>query len=668
MQDVIRLLPESLANQIAAGEVVQRPASVVKELLENSVDAGSANITLIVKDAGKTLIQVIDDGKGMSETDARMSFERHATSKITSTDDLFAIHTFGFRGEALASIAAVSQVEMKTRREDDEMGTLIEVEGGERKEQEPVSVPVGTSIAVKNLFFNIPARRKFLKSNPVEMKHIIDEFQRVALVNPEISMTLYQDDNEVYNLRAGKMAKRIISIFGRSHQEQLFPCQEDLEVMSVNGYIGKPESAKKTRGEQFFFVNGRFIKHSYLHHAVMTAYEGLLPDSTYPFYMLNIQVDPKDVDVNVHPTKTEVKFTDERTLYAIVSAAVKQALASYGVAPSIDFGVDVNFANENSSEEGSQENSMFASSGINVDFTEVPMTFPSKASGGDHSFSSDDMPFDNDDSSRFVTKVSSRINNWDDKTSLPQPAFKTAWQQYDPMEMESDNFPDGQQAIIPEEEQSSPAAITFSSRANELDEHKQDEEDTKLGDKIEPIQLRNRYILYQVKSGIMLLNQEAAHERILYERFLHEIENHSGVTQKLLFPNTLSLNPADFVLLSEFTNEIASLGFSIQIKSQNTVVVNGVPAIIKDANEQDILEGIIEQIKYNTSHLSISHAENIARSLAKRTCIKQGQVMETAEMRSIIEQLFACSNPNYSPDGRKTIVLLRMDEIEKLFQ
>lgn len=655
MQDVIRLLPESLANQIAAGEVVQRPASVVKELLENAVDAGSTNITLIVKDAGKTLIQVIDNGKGMSETDARMSFERHATSKINSSDDLFAINTFGFRGEALASIAAVAQVELKSKREEDEMGTCIEIEGSEVQSQNTVATKKGTSLAVKNLFFNVPARRKFLKSNPVELKHIIDEFQRVALANPEITMVLYQDDQEVYNLRGGKMAKRIIAIFGKSYQEQLYPCGEDLEVIAVNGYIGKPESAKRTRGDQFFFVNGRFIKHSYLNHAVMTAYEGLLPDNSYPFYLINISVDPKDVDVNVHPTKTEVKFADERTLYALVSAAVKQALASYGIAPSIDFGVDVNFGNDDKQRmfTPSSQTDKHPSSGelpnINVDFNTQNPTPPS-------SFDTED------DSSRFVAKVSSRINDWDKDKPLQIPEFKP-WE--NTVILESDNFPDEAQTIIPTEQQ--PEPLTLSSRANELSGTIHETEETKPSEKIEPIQIRNSYILYQVKSGIMLLNQEAAHERILYEKFIQEINNHSGVTQKLLFPKELELSPADYILLSEFSDEIAALGFSIEVKTQNKVIVNGVPAIIKNANENDILQGIIEQIKYNKSELSLSHVESIARALAKRTCIKQGQVMEALEMRSIIEQLFACGNPNYSPDGQKTIVMMKMGEIEKLF-
>src|SRR5688572_23245704 len=344
MADIIRLLPEYLANQIAAGEVVQRPASVVKELLENAVDAGATNIQLIVKEAGKQLIQVVDNGSGMSETDARMSFERHATSKIKSTEDLFRIMTMGFRGEALASIAAVAQVELKTRKVENDTGTKLVVEGSEIVEQTPVAVPEGTSLCVKNLFFNVPARRNFLKTNAVEMRHILDEFQRIALANPQIAFTLIQNDSEVYNLPAGKLSQRIVSLFGSNYKEQMASVEEITDVLQVKGYIGKPEFSKKTRGEQFFFVNNRFIKSAYLNHAVINAYEGLLPKDSHPFYVLFLEIDPQSIDINVHPTKTEIKFEDEKTIYAIVQAAVKKTLGTHNIAPSLDFSGDVNFA------------------------------------------------------------------------------------------------------------------------------------------------------------------------------------------------------------------------------------------------------------------------------------------------------------------------------------
>ncbi|OHX67255.1 DNA mismatch repair endonuclease MutL [Flammeovirga pacifica] len=666
MQDVIRLLPESLANQIAAGEVVQRPASVVKELVENAIDAGSKSIVLSVKDAGKTIVQVIDNGCGMSETDVRMSFERHATSKIQQSNDLFNINTFGFRGEALASIAAVAQVSVKTKRENDELGTLLEIEGSEIKNQEPIQCKNGTTFSIKNLFYNIPARRKFLKSNPVELKHIIDEFQRVALANPEISMTMISDDKELYNLRAGNLAKRIVQMFGRSYQEQLYPCQEDIDVIKVKGYIGKPENAKKTRGEQFFFVNGRYIKHSALNHAIMSAYDGILPDNSFPFYLLYIECDPADVDVNVHPTKTEVKFADERTTYAIVSAAVKQALASYGITPSIDFGIDVNFAKDRSTH--SIPSSMMPPSEdqLTSNVPDIPNvssngTFTNTNSQekevGDFSIN---VPFEGDDtSSDDFVKISSKINSWEDSPSDSNSSDFSSW---NPIENPSsaNNF-----SSMDNESES----ITFSSRANDLTEATTTtiKDDSVPSDNVIPIQIHHKYIMYQVKSGLMLMDQEAAHERILYEKFLNQMENSTGVSQQLLFPKKVTLNLADFTIFTEYSQEIAALGFGFQLEDNHSILIKGVPTLIQGNDEQEIIEELIEQLKYNKEELRISANENIARSLAKRASIKSGQILELQEMKSMIEQLFSCSSPNYTPDGKKTIVLMDYAQIEGLF-
>ncbi|PWJ36055.1 DNA mismatch repair endonuclease MutL [Sediminitomix flava] len=656
MQDIIRLLPESLANQIAAGEVVQRPSSVVKELLENAIDAKATQIHLIVKDAGKTLIQIIDNGKGMSETDARMSFERHATSKISSSDDLFAIRTFGFRGEALASIAAVAQVELKTRTEKQETGTLIEIEGSKIEKQEAVATPKGTSIAVKNLFFNVPARRKFLKSDAVEFKHVLEEFQRVALTNPQVSMSLHHNDQEIYNLRNGKPAKRIIGLFGKSYQEQLIPCQEDLEVIKVEGYIGKPESSKRTKGEQFFFVNGRYIRHASLHHAVMNAFEGLLPDGNYPFYKLSIEIDPKDVDVNVHPTKTEVKFSDERTVYAVVSAAVKQALASYGIAPSIDFGIDVNFAKDNQPHMPTS----FENTSEPTETTTAFSKFSDLGAEPPHVDFGADLDFSTTEDKPAVTKISSRMNDWKDENSTPPPVMKP-WNNNTSSGI--DPFNDVDLNIPSENEESQATELRFSSAANT--ETSSDE--INESEKREPIQIRDSYILFQVKSGFMLMDQEAAHERVLYERFMQQINNNSGVSQKLLFPRTLELNPVDLALLAEFRHEIEALGFSIEVAGKTKVIISGMPVAIKDSSEKETLEGIIEQLKLNKSELELSNTQNIARSLAKRTCIKKGDHLEKEEMNAIVEQLFACPTPSYAPDGRKTIVMMNLNEIEALF-
>jgi DNA mismatch repair protein MutL len=503
MSDVIRLLPDALANQIAAGEVVQRPASVVKELLENAVDAGSTTIQLIVREAGKSLVQVIDDGSGMSETDARMSFERHATSKIKESNDLFAIRTLGFRGEALASIAAVAQVELRTRRESDDLGVLIRMEASQLKAQEGVASLPGTNIAVKNLFFNVPARRNFLRSNPVEMRHILDEFQRVALANPQINFSLYHNDQEVYNLQAGKLSHRIVGIYGKSYREQLAPCQEETPFVSVTGYIGKPEFAKKTRGEQFFFVNNRYIRHNYLHHAVMTAFEGLLPDESYPFYVLFIEIDPVHIDINVHPTKTEIKFDDERSVYAIILATVKKALGTHNIAPSLDFGFNVNFPG--------------------LDSVPAPLS-------PDH--------FKNAATSYTKTPLEkSNLNNW-----------KALYQEF------QNNFP--KQDIPDEKDNEAFSSLTFESKANDLPAAKASATPAPTEKEVATFQLHNRYIVAQVKSGMMLVDQHAAHERILYDRFMMNLQESTAVVQQLLFPVSVDLNPSDFLILMEIQQEI----------------------------------------------------------------------------------------------------------------
>lgn len=625
MQDVIKLLPESLANQIAAGEVVQRPSSVVKELIENAIDAKSEHISLIIKDAGKSLVQVSDDGIGMSERDARMCFERHATSKIEKTEDLFKIMTFGFRGEAIASIAAVAHIDLKSKTKDEEIGTRILIEGSEIKTQEPVACNDGTTIAVKNLFFNVPARRNFLKSNPVETKHIFDEFQRVALAHPEINMSLYQDDLEAYALKEGKLAKRIVSIFGKNYQNQLIACKEDVQHVQVDGYIGKPEFSKKTRGEQFFFVNDRFIKHPYLHHAVMNAFEGLLPDGNFPFYVLKIYIDPVHVDINVHPTKTEVKFDDERTIYAVVRAAVRQALASQGVAPSIDFDYNVNFAN----------------------FTEQAGNPTSNRAGND--FSSPENPMDIPEQNR----KESNQKNWD--TLMPTNDSEKWMSQFD-----KENIKDEDQKSM---------EITYSSAANEL-QSEPSVENTTTEEKVKKqktIQVRNKYILAQVKSGLMLIHQQAAHERILFERFLRELENSSGVSQKLVFPVTVELNPVDFTLLNEIKEEVFKLGFDFEEFGQNAIILNGIPSEINNPNEKELIEKLIEQIKVNKAELGLNTTESIAKALAKRVGIRVGQYLDSMERDALIEQLFSCSNPNYNVDGEKIISMLDLATLDNLF-
>ncbi len=614
MPDIIRLLSDSLANQIAAGEVVQRPASVVKELLENSIDAKSTKIQLVVKDAGKQLIQVIDNGKGMSTTDARMCFERHATSKLASTEDLFNIRTLGFRGEALASIAAVAQVEMKTQTRDEELGVLLKIEGSEVKTQEPVATTQGTSIAVKNLFFNVPARRNFLKSNAVEMKHIIEEFQRVALSFPEIAFILLQNDMEIYNLPSEKLSKRIINLLGNNYKEQLIPCQEETELVKIRGYIGKPESARKTRGEQYFFVNNRFVKHNYLHHAVKTGYDKLIPDDCFPFYTLFIEIDPKHIDINVHPTKTEIKFDDERTLYAILLAAVKKTLATHNITPSLDFDQDINFNILNT----------------NLDTSSL------KAAG-----------FYNQ-SSGFSLRPQKNTDNWE-----------KLYENFN----RSSSGPDFEQSSKPDH---NPPRI-FESRANEQPALSQsaNAEENNPGS---TFQLHLKYIVSQVKSGMVVIDQQAAHERILYEKYQTMLQGFSGACQQSLFPQTIDLEPGDFSLIMEMENEIKALGFQFNVFGKSSIVLNGIPADMPaGVNEKRIFEGLLEQFKHNQAELKLDKRENLVRSLARRSSMKSGTRLSTMEMSSLIDNLFACKVPNYGPSGNPTFVILEMDKIAKFF-
>lgn len=614
MPDIIRLLSDSLANQIAAGEVVQRPASVVKELLENSIDAKSTKIQLVVKDAGKQLIQVIDNGKGMSTTDARMCFERHATSKLASTEDLFNIRTLGFRGEALASIAAVAQVEMKTQTRDEELGVLLKIEGSEVKTQEPVATTQGTSIAVKNLFFNVPARRNFLKSNAVEMKHIIEEFQRVALSFPEIAFILLQNDMEIYNLPSEKLSKRIINLLGNNYKEQLIPCQEETELVKIRGYIGKPESARKTRGEQYFFVNNRFVKHNYLHHAVKTGYDKLIPDDCFPFYTLFIEIDPKHIDINVHPTKTEIKFDDERTLYAILLAAVKKTLATHNITPSLDFDQDINFNILNT----------------NLDTSSL------KAAG-----------FYNQ-SSGFSLRPQKNTDNWE-----------KLYENFN----RSSSGPDFEQSSKPDH---NPPRI-FESRANEQPALAQsaNAEENNPGS---TFQLHLKYIVSQVKSGMVVIDQQAAHERILYEKYQTMLQGFSGACQQSLFPQTIDLEPGDFSLIMEMENEIKALGFQFNVFGKSSIVLNGIPADMPaGVNEKRIFEGLLEQFKHNQAELKLDKRENLVRSLARRSSMKSGTRLSTMEMSSLIDNLFACKVPNYGPSGNPTFVILEMDKIAKFF-
>ena len=624
MSDIIQLLPDSVANQIAAGEVVQRPASAVKELIENAIDAGSDQVKLIVKDAGKSLIQVIDNGCGMSVTDARLCFERHATSKIRKAEDLFAIRTMGFRGEAMASIAAIAHVDLRTRRVEDELGTVVEIEGSQVINQYPDNVPAGTSISVKNLFFNIPARRNFLKSNAVEMRHIIDEFQRVALAHPEIFFSLHSDGNEVFHLPKETLKQRVVHLFGNNYNQKLVPVEEDTTILKVNGFVGKPEFAKKTRGEQFFFVNKRFVKDPYLNHAVLNAYEDILPSDTFPLYVLFIDIDPAKIDINVHPTKTEIKYEDEKSIYAILRSAVKRSLGRYNIAPTLDFNQETSFNHIISQKP--------------LDEIQVPTI----------SFNPNFNPFDTDaESQRSSTRSADYANGLEKKPGIPLN-WDTLYQI-----AEKDNQVE-QLPIMPSENTDSMEGRGF--------------EDRNLSPKKQLFQLHSRYIVSQIHSGIMLIDQQAAHERILYEQFLQHLEANEGLSQQSLFPQTVELSSGDAELVKEILPDIQSLGFQLRPFGKTTYIVDGIPADIGgNVNEAQVIERLLEDFKNNKDELKLSKRENLARSLARSAAIKAGNVLDSDAMADLIDRLFACESPNISLTGKPVIITMTLQELAEKF-
>lgn len=645
MLNIIQLLPDSIANQIAAGEVVQRPASVIKELLENSVDAQAKTIQIIIREAGKTLIQVIDDGLGMSETDARMSFERHATSKIRSSDDLFRIRTMGFRGEALASIAAVAQVELRTRRSDtsrstDELGTLIRIEGSEIKTQESVSCLPGTNILVKNLFFNVPARRNFLKTNSVEMRHILDEFQRIALAHPEVAFSLYHNDSEVYNLQAGKLSRRIVDLFGKQYREQLAFCEEETPYVNVRGYIGKPESARKTRGEQFFFVNSRFVKHNYLHHAVVGAYEGTIQEGLHPFYVLFIEIDPSHIDINIHPTKTEIKFDDERSVYAIVMAAVRKAVGVYNLTPSLDFDSNVNFLPVTPAPRRPSEGPVEQSeSEVKSRSTLRPMspawsTEPSEPKVAAH--------FD------FSRKSAA---NWQALFEGVQPTEKTDT-------VATDLF----ESLVTPEEPAETESVTVESRVNKIKSPV-----VALEEIGTVFQIHNRYLLTAVSAGLLVVDQRRAYERVLYDQYQAALTKRNGVSQQLLFPKTVTVMPVDYNLALELREDLTSLGFLFDEIGQNAFLIRGVPALSVGENEEDLFANLLAQLREDTGRLKLERAEVLARSLARRSAARHQKPLAETEQRALVEQLFASSNPSYTPNGEPITTVLTLDKLAGLF-
>ncbi|MCC6584027.1 MAG: DNA mismatch repair endonuclease MutL [Chitinophagales bacterium] len=627
MSDVIKLLPDAIANQIAAGEVIQRPASVVKELLENSVDSGAKNIQLIIKDAGRALIQVVDDGCGMSETDARMCFERHATSKIKKIEDLFSLYTFGFRGEAMASIAAVAQVEMKTKQHDKEVGTILIVEGSKVILQEQTATNSGTSISVKNLFYNVPARRNFLKSNQIETKHILDEFVHVALANPSIFFSLHHNGIEVYHLKAANIRQRIVNIFGKNYNEKLVPIEEITDYVSVRGFIGKPEVSKKTRGEQFFFVNNRFIKNNFLNYAITKAYDGLITDKSFPFYCLFIDIEPGAIDINVHPTKQEIKFEDEKSIYLLLNAAAKHGLSQYSVMPTIDFEHESTFNQLVDERIYNEQPFKVVQSKLNAD---------SNTRGSYHS------PFDKD---------------------IP------ATQQRNFTNDNNANF-DEWKKLYEIDEETEERTVTIRSKMDQLQALENENEISNnpfKNERFEPIQLHERYILTQIRSGFILVDQHKAHQRILFERYLRNLANQPASTQQTLFPKTLELNNSDTELLKDIIPELKALGFDIQFFGGSTFVVHGLPGDLRDENETQLIEKLLEDFKTSNKTDDFDKRKNVAKTFAYQTAIKSGKTLDKNSMQQLIDELFACEQPNINPAGLATFIQYSFDEIERKF-
>lgn len=609
--DRIVLLPDNIANQIAAGEVIQRPASAVKELLENAVDAGATEIKLIINDAGKSLLQVIDNGSGMSETDARMCFERHATSKIKNIDDLFHIKTMGFRGEALASIAAVAQVELKTKRVEDPTGVYIEVENSVVKKQEPVAAPTGTSIAMKNLFFNVPARRNFLKSNAAEMRHIVDEFTRVAMSFPEILFTLTSNGQQLFHLEAGSLKQRIVQLLGNNYNAKLVTVKEETDYMNIYGFVGKPETAKKTRGDQYFFVNNRFIKSAYLNHAVMNAYQEMIPSDNFPMYVLFIDLDPAVVDVNVHPTKQEIKFEDEKIIYAFVQAAVKHALAQFSVTPTLDFELDA---------------SIQQLSSIQQPFTEERKT----AAAAGSIFKG----FTQKNQAHFIEKV--------EKNELKH------WKDFYQPESGKPKVENGEPAV---EHTTSSTISRQSAFTNEA----------------ELTQLLNTYITLPSSNGFLLIHQQAAHERVVYEQLKAASKDKPVATQRSMFPATLELAPADTAVLQELLPDLQQLGYLIEPFGKNTFVIQGTPADVEPGNEKHVIDILLEQYKHFNPEVKFSKREKLVRSLARQQSIKTGVRLTEREMRQLVHDLFSCEQSNITADGTPTYLEFKQDQLERMF-
>ena len=617
MADIIQLLPDSVANQIAAGEVIQRPASVVKELVENAIDAGATQIKVNIKDAGRTLIQIIDNGCGMSDTDARMAFERHATSKIRSANDIFAIRTMGFRGEALASIAAIAEVELRTKEHDQDLGTFIHISGSSIITQEPVRCDNGTNFQIKNLFFNVPARRKFLKSNPAELKHIINEIQRIALANPEISISLHHNGSAIHELSGSNKRVRIVSLFGKNINQNLIPIDTETSLVKLTGFIGQPKHARKTFGEQFLFVNKRFMKHPFFHKAIVQAYEKILPPDAIPSYFIYFDLNPADIDVNIHPTKTEIKFENESAIWQILQASVREALGKFNIVPSIDF-----------DQAGS---------------VDIPMPL--------HHFDEVSMP---------EIKVNPNYNPFDSPT--PQKNYSGTGNSY-PSKSPTERSNTGHwQSLYKGLEPD--LSMQAEQPVDEPVQFRIEEQQTVKSS----VQFKNKYILTPVKSGLMVIDQKRAHERILYERLMQVLENHEVASQQQLFPETFELNASDATLLTSILPDLRALGFDIRDFGKNSFIINGTPGVLNTSSPIEIIESLLEEYKNSPGNLQEKARETVAISLAQASAIPYGHTLKPGEINELIDNLFACQTPNFSPKGKKILSIMPLEDFEKLLK
>ena len=611
MSDIIQLLPDSVANQIAAGEVIQRPASVIKELVENSVDAGAKNIDVAVVDAGRTSIQVIDDGKGMSETDARLAFERHATSKIRQAEDLFNLHTNGFRGEALASIAAVAQVVLKSRQEGEEVGTQLSISGSRFEGQEACSSSVGSVFSVNNLFYNVPARRKFLKSNSTELNNILTAFERIVLVNPQIAFTLHSNNTELFNLKAGNLRQRIIDVFGKRINQDLLPVNVETTMCKISGFVGKPESARKKGAHQFFFVNGRYMKHPYFNKAVMTAYDRLVPQGEQVPYFLYFDVNPNDIDVNIHPTKTEIKFENEQAIWQILMAAVKESIGMFNDVPSIDFDTE--------------------------DKPDIPVynrDVVSSASAPKISLNPHYNPFKSSPSSGKPTAVKPVDEQWEQ--------LYEGLNNQDSVEREADIF---------ESESETEINTSQSILAEKSPAH---------------YQYKGKYVMTAVKSGLMIIDQHRAHVRVLYERYLEQIQQQTSHSQKVLFPEVLQFPVSDQVILEKLLPEMSKMGFELDNLGGGSYAVNAIPTGLDGVNPLHLVQDMVFSAKEKGVKALDEVHQSLALTLARNAAIPQGQVLSNEEMENLVNDLFACSNVNYTPDGKNVLCILKQQEIEHL--